>query len=393
MLANTLPIVASQPAPAPQAGAAPRSDTADAEGSGSFAQALDQAQPPRPTPSKPSAAGKAAAARPGTEPSRPASDDRGPACEAAPPIEPELEGGTDAEGATEGAQTPHEVSALLADLRQRATPPRAGDPGTRHPPIVPGEGGGPTKAAPTAAAPVGTEAWRAALAPPRAEPPLAPGDRTGGPAAGPKADPAAADARSTLALAAAAGDAAAASNTTQRFDSLLAAATAAQTLNPTGPTAPANPGAALPAAAAEATIPAHPSSREFAPQIGAALSTFVREGIEHAQLHLHPAELGPVQVQIQIDGTQAQVLLGAEHALTRQALEASLPLLAGSLREAGLTLAGGGVFERQPGNDGGNGSNNGTPGSGRGTGLAEGTDAPAAPALPPRRRGVVDLVA
>ena len=38
--------------------------------------------------------------------------------------------------------------------------------------------------------------------------------------------------------------------------------------------------------------------------------------------------------------------MAAENGLTRQALEQSMPLLAGSLREAGLTLSGGGVFEQ-----------------------------------------------
>jgi flagellar hook-length control protein FliK len=95
-------------------------------------------------------------------------------------------------------------------------------------------------------------------------------------------------------------------------------------------------------------------------------------------------------VQIQIDGTNAQVLMSADHALTRQALEHSLPLLAGSLREAGLTLAGGGVFEqRQPGQDGnGEGNNHSTPRR------AQPEPEPSRhPPPPAQRRGVVDLIA
>lgn len=148
-------------------------------------------------------------------------------------------------------------------------------------------------------------------------------------------------------------------------------------------------------ATAQARLSARPDSPEFAPQLGAQITTFVRDGIEHAQLHLNPAEMGPVSVRIQLDGQTAQVHLSADHALTRQALEASMPQLASQLSEAGLTLGGGGVFE-QPrqgrdappqgnrGDGGRSGDSDGT--RPRGIGLV-------APVQPPMRRGVVDLVA
>lgn len=166
------------------------------------------------------------------------------------------------------------------------------------------------------------------------------------------------------------------------------------------PLAPALP-ALLPAAAsggaaamAEARLAAAPGSAEFSSQLGAQLTTFVREGVQQARLHLNPAELGPVTVRIQIDGQAAQVHMAAEHALTRQALEQSMPLLAGNLREAGLTLSGGGVFEQPRQRDGGD-----TPGQpGTGNGSAPGGERGAAVPLhgaagAPARRGVVDLVA
>ncbi|MEY3296600.1 MAG: hypothetical protein RLZZ451_2648, partial [Pseudomonadota bacterium] len=109
---------------------------------------------------------------------------------------------------------------------------------------------------------------------------------------------------------------------------------------------------------------------------------------------LNPAEMGPVEVRIRIDGDAARVVLAADQAPTRQWLEQALPSLAAGLREAGLTLAGGGVFERGAG--GGDGGR--APEGGRGTARGDAAEAgpePAAvrePALP-RRRGVVDLVA
>ena len=89
-------------------------------------------------------------------------------------------------------------------------------------------------------------------------------------------------------------------------------------------------------------------SPEFAPALSTQVSMLVRDGIGEARLHLHPAELGPISVQIALDGRQAQVNMSAEHALTRQALEQALPTLASALRDAGLTLSGGGVFQHPP---------------------------------------------
>lgn len=179
---------------------------------------------------------------------------------------------------------------------------------------------------------------------------------------------------------------------------------AAQTVRPdsiNAALAMAQPGVALAAAGlgrsaetpAEARLAATPGSQEFKDQLGAQLTTFVREGVQHARLQLHPQELGPVTVQIQIDGGSAQVNFAAEHAHTRQALEQAMPTLAGSLRECGLTLSGGGVFEqpRQPQPEPGQpdpGARNRRDSGGASDDLAV---LGAAPAL--RRRGVVDLVA
>ncbi|MDZ7591923.1 MAG: flagellar hook-length control protein FliK [Rubrivivax sp.] len=145
---------------------------------------------------------------------------------------------------------------------------------------------------------------------------------------------------------------------------------------------------------AEARLMGAPGSADFSSQLGAQLTTFVREGVQHARLHLHPAELGPVTVHIQIEGQAAQVHMAAEHALTRQALEQSMPMLAGSLREAGLTLSGGGVFEQPRQRDGGDapGQPGADPGNAPGGDRSSETTRRTATGMP-ARRGVVDLVA
>ena len=154
---------------------------------------------------------------------------------------------------------------------------------------------------------------------------------------------------------------------------------------------------------AEAHLPATPGSAQFGTQLGAQISTFVQGGVEHARLHLNPADMGPVSVQIQLDGQTARVHLSAENALTRQALEQALPLLASSLREAGLTLSGGGVFEQarqrggaQSGEDAGNDADRDADrdaGNGNPRNSADDNLHTARSASPARRRGVVDLVA
>jgi flagellar hook-length control protein FliK len=169
-------------------------------------------------------------------------------------------------------------------------------------------------------------------------------------------------------------------------------------------------GNTAPAAASDGRIAASPGSPEFAPQLAAHISTFVRDGMLHAKLELNPGEMGPLTVQIQLDGNAARVHLAAEHAGTRAALEQAMPQLAGSLRENGLTLSGGGVFEqpRQPQaqadagrsdnrNDNRNsgGSNDGL-GDGRRGGTPEaalGGVAGSSAVGGRRRAGVVDLVA
>ncbi len=167
----------------------------------------------------------------------------------------------------------------------------------------------------------------------------------------------------------------------------------AETAPPLPPLLAAPPAATVHAnAPAEARIAASPGSPDFASQLGAQLSTFVREGVQHARLELHPTALGPVTVQIQLEGLQAQVHLSAALADTRQALEQALPQLAGSLREAGLTLSGGGVFE-QPRQAPQAPPPSPTRDTRRHAPLEEDGVKSFAAAPTARRRGVVDLVA
>jgi flagellar hook-length control protein FliK len=110
------------------------------------------------------------------------------------------------------------------------------------------------------------------------------------------------------------------------------------------------------ASTSNAHVRAAVGSPEFPQELGVQLSVLARDGIQKAELHLNPAEMGPVSVQIVMDGTQARVDFGADVAATRHAIEAGLPELASALRDAGFTLAGGGVSQHAGGRQGSDGT-------------------------------------
>lgn len=137
-------------------------------------------------------------------------------------------------------------------------------------------------------------------------------------------------------------------------------------------------------------------SPDFARALGAQVSMFARNGLAHAELHLTPAEMGPIQVRIALDGTHARVDFAADAAATRQVIERGLPELASALREQGLTLAGGGVFQRAPDQSGRSDASDAQRSVGRGRRRAAanaGAVEPARTARAAARPGGVDLYA
>lgn len=104
-------------------------------------------------------------------------------------------------------------------------------------------------------------------------------------------------------------------------------------------------------AAATVAVPVPLDDPQFPRAFGVQVSVLARDGVQQAELHLNPAEMGPVSVQIALEGAQARIDFGADAAPTRALIEQSLPDLAAALREAGLTLAGGGVSQHAGGRD------------------------------------------
>ncbi|RZL03304.1 MAG: flagellar hook-length control protein FliK [Rubrivivax sp.] len=86
----------------------------------------------------------------------------------------------------------------------------------------------------------------------------------------------------------------------------------------------------------------------LADRVGMWVNAAGEDGTMSAELHLNPAEMGPISVKISLDGQSAHVDFAAANLETRRAIEASLPMLSASLDEAGFSLGGSGVSDQTP---------------------------------------------
>ena len=84
------------------------------------------------------------------------------------------------------------------------------------------------------------------------------------------------------------------------------------------------------AAPTEARLNAHQGAADFAPELGAQLTLWVRDGVHEARLQLNPADMGPVEVKIALDGSAAQVSFNAQNEIRIRA--------GGVLSPAGTTI-------------------------------------------------------
>ena len=66
---------------------------------------------------------------------------------------------------------------------------------------------------------------------------------------------------------------------------------------------------------------------------------FVKERVSMAQIHLEPAQLGPIQVKITMHNDQANVVFVSNNALTRESIESAIPRLREALDQNGINLA------------------------------------------------------
>ena len=157
------------------------------------------------------------------------------------------------------------------------------------------------------------------------------------------------------------------------------------------------------ASSVSAELPMSPQSPLFPAALGVQLSTWLRDGVEHAMLELHPSDLGPIEVRIAVRDGLTRVDLGADVASTRVALAEALPQLAQQLGDVGLSLSGGSVSDqtgeraRQSDAAGQSGEQRrASAGAASGSGQADGDPAPGgngSARTAATRRGLLDLYA
>ncbi len=74
-------------------------------------------------------------------------------------------------------------------------------------------------------------------------------------------------------------------------------------------------------------------------ELGEKIQWLVGQRIQNAEIRLNPAQLGPMEVKIQIQNDQANIHFTAAHSVVRDALEAALPRLREMFDQNGVQLA------------------------------------------------------
>jgi flagellar hook-length control protein FliK len=92
--------------------------------------------------------------------------------------------------------------------------------------------------------------------------------------------------------------------------------------------------------AATLSLPVQPNIQQAAwsKVMSSRVVWMAKEGVQQAELRMTPANLGPVEVRLQVQNEQASVTFLAQHSATRDALEQALPKLREQFAEAGLEL-------------------------------------------------------
>ncbi|MDU5780267.1 MAG: flagellar hook-length control protein FliK [Pantoea sp.] len=100
----------------------------------------------------------------------------------------------------------------------------------------------------------------------------------------------------------------------------------------------------MPTASATTSTPSTPmlnaqlGSDEWQQALSQQIVMFTRNGQQNAELRLHPADLGAIQISLKLDNDQAQINMASSHSHVRAALEAALPQLRNALAESGINL-------------------------------------------------------
>ena len=152
-----------------------------------------------------------------------------------------------------------------------------------------------------------------------------------------------------------------------------------------------------PATVSTATLQAPVGSTPWQNELGQQLIRFSQRGDHQIELHLHPKELGPLQISLHVNDQVAQAHFFATHAQVRDAVQQAIPQLREALAGQGIALGEAMVGQQQQQRqDSGSfgGSSSSAPSFGGATEVDSITSArPVASVLPRVGAGGVDLYA
>ncbi len=128
------------------------------------------------------------------------------------------------------------------------------------------------------------------------------------------------------------------------FDQIMSQMNAARSaVTPTA--TPVDPTASVLTQTKSLDIPV--GAKQWSEGVGERIQWMMNKGIDQAQIRLSPQHLGPLEIRVSMLNDQANVSIMAQHAVTREALENSLPRLREMLQESNLTLGSMDVGQRE----------------------------------------------
>ena len=101
-------------------------------------------------------------------------------------------------------------------------------------------------------------------------------------------------------------------------------------------------------APAQAAIPTPVGQPQWSDDLGQKVTWLATQRSQSAELHLNPAQLGPLEVSLKLNGDQATLQFTSAHAAVRDAIEQSLPRLRDMLAESGISLGNTTVSDQAP---------------------------------------------
>lgn len=154
--------------------------------------------------------------------------------------------------------------------------------------------------------------------------------------------------RSTAAAAAITTDGTSGTQLSDSVDHTMAARPAGPVSQPVAATT-STPVAGSAPGAASLVLTAPVASPQWQQDLGRQVAGLSRLGEQRVSLHLNPAELGPLLVDLKVVEQQAQIQLFAASSLVRSAVEQAIPQLREALAEQGITLGEASVGEQRDG--------------------------------------------